>query len=94
MTITPLSMTKRGRVYERFHQLDPLPGSVRGGTEKPVEWQVSRAIFREKWPEDGDFGVNLAAQPRFVTNRVELPSEKGRSGMIRAGRLRPVRGER
>ena len=64
-----LTMIKRGRIYERFHDLDPLPGSIQSGTEKPVSWNESRAKFAAKWPDDAYFGINAPGLPHFITNR-------------------------
>jgi hypothetical protein len=65
-----LTMIKRGRIYERFHDLDPLPGSIVSGTEKSVSWHESRQKFAAKWPDDLYFGINALGLPHFITNRL------------------------
>jgi hypothetical protein len=62
-----LTMIKRGRIYHRFRDLDPLPGSIAGGTEKEIPWGEQRKKLVEKWGME--FGVNDPSAPYFVTNR-------------------------
>lgn len=61
-----LQMTAAGRIYQRFRDLDPLPGSIMEGTEKSVSWGVQKDKLIAKW--GFDFGVN-APSPAHVTNR-------------------------
>jgi hypothetical protein len=63
------TMIERGRIYQRFRELDPLPGSVRSGTEKPEKPERGRRMFAAKWPDDPDFGVNNQSAPHYRTNR-------------------------
>jgi GT2 family glycosyltransferase len=62
-----LTMIERGRIYERFTELDPLPGSIANGTEKGVSWSVQKARLVEKWGRD--LGINDPAAPYYKTNR-------------------------
>jgi hypothetical protein len=65
-----LTMTEIGRVYERFHELDPLPGSVIEGTKKPVAWAIQQKKLIGKWGDRArEFGVNLVDKPWYKTNR-------------------------
>jgi hypothetical protein len=83
-----LTMTQRGRVYQRFRELGPLPGSQRSGTTKLAEWRDARRKFRAKWPEDAGFGVNAPGQPHFATNR----ARRAGAEYFRSGRFRsPIR---
>ena len=68
-----VTMTDLGRVYQRFHELDPLPGSIIEGTPKPPGVEQSRK-FVEKWGAK-NFRVN-ALGPWYDTNRNIL--RKGR----------------
>jgi GT2 family glycosyltransferase len=63
-----IRMTQAGRVYERFHELDPLPGSQIEGTHKPVPWKEQNAKLFEKWGAKA-FGVNIPDAPWYRTNR-------------------------
>lgn len=62
-----LALHRAGRVYERFHELDPLPGSQIEGTRKPVPWAEQNAKLVAKWGRS--FGVNLVDAPWYRTNR-------------------------
>jgi GT2 family glycosyltransferase len=62
-----LTMIQRGRIYQRFVGLDPLPGSISEGTVKSVPWTEQKAKLRAKWGRD--FGVNDGAAPYYLTNR-------------------------
>ena len=59
-------MTHLGRVYRRFHELDPLPGSQIEGTPKPSGVENCRK-FLEKWGSK-QFRVNDHG-PWYETNR-------------------------
>lgn len=62
-----LTIIKRGRIYQRFLSLDPLPGSISGGTEKSISWPKEKAVLVKKWGRD--FGVNNMDAPHYWTNR-------------------------
>lgn len=57
-----------GCVYERFHALDPLPGSLVEGTMKPIPWKEQNRKLLEKWGRLA-FGVNVPDAPWYRTNR-------------------------
>lgn len=63
-------MTSLGRVYERFLELDPLPGSISQGTSKSigVDWNAQNKKLFEKWGKKA-FGVNIPHAPWYRTNR-------------------------
>lgn len=63
-----IRMIRGGRIYQRFHELDPLPGSISGGTPRSIPWQVQRAKLTEKW---GLLAVeaNVPHAPWYETNR-------------------------
>jgi hypothetical protein len=62
-----LTIIKRGRIYQRFISLDPLPGSIANGTEKGASWPAQKAKLVAKWGRD--FGVNEFGKPHFWSNR-------------------------
>jgi GT2 family glycosyltransferase len=62
-----LTIIKRGRIYQRFISLDPLPGSIANGTDKGVAWPTQKAKLVAKWGRD--FGVNNMDAPHYWTNR-------------------------
>jgi GT2 family glycosyltransferase len=62
-----LTIIKRGRIYQRFISLDPLPGSISNGTGKDASWSEQKAKLVAKWGRD--FGVNDYAKPYFWSNR-------------------------
>jgi hypothetical protein len=62
-----LTIIKRGRIYQRFVSLDPLPGSITNGTEKGTSWPAQKAKLVAKWGRD--FGVNDFGKPHFWSNR-------------------------
>jgi hypothetical protein len=62
-----LTIIQRGRIYERFRELDPLPGSISNGTDKAVAWGDQKRKLVAKWGKD--FGVNSPSAPYFRTNR-------------------------
>lgn len=62
------TMTSLGRVYERFTELDPLPGSINEGTPKGVSWQVQNQKLFNKWGGKA-FGVNIPHAHWYKTNR-------------------------
>lgn len=63
-------MTSIGRIYERFQELDPLPGSISEGTSKSigVNWAEQNRKLFEKWGKKA-FGVNIPHAPWYRTNR-------------------------
>lgn len=69
-----LRMIHAGRIYQRFTALDPLQGSIAGGTEKGVKWGEQRLKFKAKWGRD-DFGVNLPSAKYYLTNRGITPKD-------------------
>ena len=73
-----VTMITKGRIYRRFAELDPLPGSIENGTTKPGPWETNNAKLKDKWGEvltviDPDFGVNYGDRDYYETNagRVE-----------------------
>jgi hypothetical protein len=62
-----MTIIKRGRIYQRFVELDPLPGSIANGTDKPTPWTEEKAKLVRKWGRD--FGANDGASPYYLTNR-------------------------
>ena len=62
-----LRMTAAGRVYERFAELDPTPGSITERTIKPQSFAAAKQRFVAKW--GCDFYVNLRRCPAYATNR-------------------------
>jgi len=80
------TMIQRGRIYQRFHELDPLPGSILSGTTKPQPWERARRTFAEKWPDDPQFGINQTSAPHFRTNRhmISPPGAGGQQARVRA----------
>ena len=56
------------RVWERFEELDPLPGSVSEGTPKPIPWADANRRLFEKWGSRA-FGVNIPHASYYRTNR-------------------------
>jgi len=62
-----LTIIQRGRIYERFVELDPLPGSISEGTQKSVPWHEQKKKLVAKWGRD--FGVNDSASAAYHTNR-------------------------
>jgi len=63
-----LTMTKLGRIYERFHDLDPLPGSMMDQTPKSMPWAAQNAKLQAKWGGNVR-GINDPGNPLFTTNR-------------------------
>lgn len=62
-----LTIIKQGRIYQRFVELDPLPGSISEGTAKSVPWVEQKRKLVQKWGHD--FGVNDPSAPYYITNR-------------------------
>lgn len=62
-----LTMTSKGKVYERFVELDPLPGSIINGTPKTVPWGDQKKKLIAKW--GFDFGVNSPDGRSYQTNK-------------------------
>lgn len=62
-----MTMDQRGRVYQRFVELDPLPGSLANGTDKAVPWHHQKAKLTAKWGRD--LAINDPGAPHFWTNR-------------------------
>jgi hypothetical protein len=69
-----LTMTSKGRVYQRFVELDPLPGSIANGTLKPCSWGDQKKKLLEKW--GSDFNVNSPSAPYYMTNRNLIGGEQ------------------
>jgi GT2 family glycosyltransferase len=68
-----IRMTRAGRIYQRFHELDPLPGSIHEGTKKSVPWQDQFDKLKAKWG-DQTRGANIPGVPWYETNRgLKLP---------------------
>lgn len=70
-----LTIASKGRVYERFAELQPLPGSIFGGTKaeakRLVTWEEQHRKLVAKWGRS--FGINIPGKPWYKTNRgVEL----------------------
>jgi len=63
-----LTMTKLGRVYQRFHDLDPLPGSLMDQSPKPTPWAAQREKLTAKWG-GAVRGINDPGNPWFVSNK-------------------------
>lgn len=63
-----IRMTESKRAYERFSELDPLPGSQVEGTPKPVPWTEQYDKLVAKWGGK-TFGVNIPNAPWYKTNR-------------------------
>jgi hypothetical protein len=63
-----LTMTKLGRIYQRFHELDPLPGSLIDQTPKATPWAVQNAKLKAKWGSKA-MGINDPGNPHYATNR-------------------------
>jgi hypothetical protein len=63
-----LTMTKVGRIYERFRSLDPLPGSLMDQTPKSTPWAAQNAKLKAKWGGNVR-GINDPGNPWYVTNR-------------------------
>jgi hypothetical protein len=63
-------MTSLGKVYERFTDLDPLPGSISEGTSKSigVNWEDQNRKLVKKWGSKA-FWVNTPHAHWYKTNR-------------------------
>jgi GT2 family glycosyltransferase len=66
-----LTMISNGKIYERFRELDPLPGSITGGTKaeakKSCSWEEQHRKLVAKWGRS--FGINIPGKPWYRTNR-------------------------
>lgn len=66
-----LLMTSKGKIYERFHELDPLPGSITNGSISYVNrmssWEEQHEKLIAKWGKS--FGINIPGKPWYKTNR-------------------------
>jgi GT2 family glycosyltransferase len=66
-----LTMISKGKVYERFPSLNPLPGSITGGSKAIIEqlssWEKQHQKLIAKWGRS--FGVNIPGKPWYQTNR-------------------------
>ena len=68
-----IRMIRAGRVYQRFHELTPLPGSISEGTKKSVPWENQNAKLKTKWGKLA-IGVNTPGARWYETSRgVKLP---------------------
>ena len=63
-----IRMVQAKRVWERFDDLDPLPGSISEGTIKPIPWKDANWKLLEKWGSKA-FGANIPHAPYYRTNR-------------------------
>jgi hypothetical protein len=63
-----MTVTQRKRIYERFHKLDPLPGSLMDQTFKAIPWAVQNAKLKAKWG-GAVRGINDPKNPWFITNK-------------------------
>ncbi len=63
-----IQMIHVGRIYERFPELNPLPGSINEGTPKPVKWDVQYRKLVDKWGKN-TLGINIPWAPWYRTNR-------------------------
>lgn len=63
-----IRMIKAGKIYQRFHELDPLPGSISEGTKKPVAWSTQKAKLVAKWGKS-TIEANVPHAPYYETNR-------------------------
>lgn len=65
-----LQMIHKRPIYQRFHSLDPLPGSAAGGTAKQDPFGDSKRKLADKWGEGATkFGINARTRPYYETNR-------------------------
>jgi hypothetical protein len=58
------------RIYQRFHELDPLPGTQREATSKPIPYSEARRKFVAKWPHASWFAVNHVQCQYYETSRI------------------------
>jgi hypothetical protein len=63
-----IRLVKSDRTYERFQELDPLPGSISEGTPKAIPWKEANRKLFEKWGAEA-FGINIPYAPYYRTNR-------------------------
>jgi hypothetical protein len=63
-----IRMIRSHRIYERFHELDPLPGSISDGTKKPVSWSTQKSKLVVKWGAHA-IEANVPHAPWYETNR-------------------------
>ncbi len=63
-----IRLVHAGRTYERFPELDPLPGSISEGTPKEIPWKDANRLLFEKWGA-GAFGINIPHATYYRTNR-------------------------
>lgn len=69
-----IRMTLGGYIYERFHELDPLPGSQIEGTRKSVAWAEQNRKLTAKWGARA-FGVNVPHASWYRTNRGSIQKQ-------------------
>ncbi len=66
-----LLMMSKGKIYERFHELDPLPGSITNGSiayvNRRSSWEEQHKKLVAKWGRS--FGINIPGKPWYQTNR-------------------------
>ena len=66
-----LLMTSKEKIYERFHELDPMPGSITNGSigyvNRCSSWEEQHEKLFAKWGKS--FGVNIPGKPWYKTNR-------------------------
>lgn len=63
-----IRMIRAGRIYQRFHELDPLPGSISEGTRKLIPWQTQYGKLKAKWGPN-PIQANIPHAPWYETNR-------------------------
>lgn len=64
-----MTMIRKKRIYHRFHELDPLPGSIMEGTFKGLDLSIANTKkLIAKWGKNA-LRINIPTDPRYVTNR-------------------------
>lgn len=64
-----MTMTQKRRIYQRFHELDPLPGSQTEGTFKGSDLGLANTRkLLDKWGPTA-VRINVPSDPRYVSNR-------------------------
>lgn len=63
-----MKMMQARKIYQRFHDLDPLPGSGIEGTHKEVPSHVQTKKLIDKWGKKA-IRINIAGAPYYESNR-------------------------
>lgn len=68
-----LTIISKNRVYKRFHELNPLEGSITEGTPKPHSWEINYQKLVAKWGPhfkylDSHFRINFPDRHYYETN--------------------------